>query len=162
MRDDQKYATVVAAFAAALYLALIVAAFGLLSLATDLEVISAEGAGPLVGPSMAGAAVILVFILMLAIGLNTPPERQRVAVGPSFGAGIAAFGLFIGTGALLTSAGDGQPFHVLTFAASMLLSPFSLATGVLAFIVTLLYSWLLASHLGERGRPLWPWERGDD
>ncbi|MBG6056981.1 fatty acid desaturase [Cryobacterium sp. MP_M5] len=162
MRDYQKYATVVAVFAAVLYAALIVAAFGMISLATNLDVISEPDAGPLVGPSMAAVAVLLVFVLMLTLGVATRPDRQRVAVGYSFAAGIAAFGIFIVTGAILYAAGDGQPFHVLTFSAAMLLSPFSLATGILAVVVTLAYSWLLASRVGEHGRPLWPWERRDD
>lgn len=162
MRDYQKYATILAIFAAVLYLALVVAALGLISLATNLDVIIEPDAGPLVGPSMAGAAVVLVFIMMLTLGISTRPERQRVAVGFAFAAGIAAIGIFIAVGALLYAAGDGQPFHVLTFSASMLLSPFTLAVGILAFIVVLVYSWLLAAHVGEHGRPLWPWERRNE
>lgn len=162
MRDYQKYATILAVFAAVLYAALLVAAFGLISLATNLDVISEPDAGPLVGPSMTAAAVLLVFVLMLALGVGTRPDRQRIAVGFAFASGIAAFGIFIATGAFLYAAGDGQPFHVLTFSAAMLLSPFALTTGILAFVVTLTYSWLIASHVGEHGRPLWPWERRDD
>ncbi len=159
MRDFRKYATIVAVFAMVLYLALIVAAFGVISLATNIDVITERNAGPLIGPSMAGASVLLVFIMMLILGVNTPPERQRVAVGYAMATGIAAFGIFVVVGALLFAAGEGQPFHVITFSAGMLLSPFAVATGILAFVVVLAYSWILASHLGEHGRPLWPWER---
>ncbi len=162
MRDHQKYAVTLAVFSAVLYAALLVAAFGLISLATNLEVIGEAGAGPLVGPSMAAAAVILVAVLQLILGVGTPPERQRVALGLAFASGIAAYGIFIATGALLVAAGDGRPFHVLTFTATMLASPFALATGILAVIMTLAFSWLIASRFGEHGRPLWPWEhRGD-
>ena len=162
MREYQRYATIFAVFAAVLYAALIVAAFGLISLATNLDVINEPDAGPLVGPSMATAAVLLLLIMLLTLGLNTPPNKQRIAVGFAFATGIAAYGIFIAAGAALHAAGDGQPFHVLTFGASMLFSPFVLACGVLAFLVALAYSWVLASHQSEHGRPLWPWERRDD
>ena len=162
MRDYQRYATVVAVFSAVLYAALRVAAFGLISLATNLEVIGEPGAGPLVGPAMSAAAVALVFILQLVLGVATPPDRQRIALGLAFASGIAAYGIFIATGGLLVAAGDGRPFHMLTFTASMLASPFAWATGILAVVMTLAYSWLIASRFGEHGRPLWPWEHRDD
>jgi len=159
MRDYQRYATIVAVFATVLYAALVVAAFGLISLATNLDVISDRSAGPLVGPTMTGAAVLLVLIMLITLGVTTPPDKQRVVVGFAVATGIAAYGLFIATGAVLVAAGNGDPFAVLLFSAGMLGSPFALATGVLAFIVALSYSILLASHYGEHGRPLWPWER---
>jgi hypothetical protein len=162
MRDYQKYAMIVAVFAAVLYAAVIVAAFGMISLLTNLEVIGVPDAGPLVGPSMAAAAVVLVFILMLVLGLRTRPNRQRVAVGYALGTGLAAVGAFIIVGAILYPLGSGRPFDAVTFAASALASPFAAATGILGFVVTLLYSVILASRVGEHGRPLWPWERGND
>jgi hypothetical protein len=162
MRDFQKYAAILALFSTVLYLALVVAALGLISLGADLEVIPQKDAGPLVGPSMTGAAVLLVFIMLLILGINTPPERQRVAISFSFLTGVAAYGIFIAVGAVLYAIGSKQAFDVITFSGSMLLSPFAFATGALAFIVTLVYSVILASHMGERGRPLWPWERRNE
>ncbi len=162
MRDYQKYAAVVAVFAAVLYGALVVAAFGMISLATNLDVISQTDAGPLVGPSMAAAAVGLVFVLMLTLGLRDRPNRQRVAVGYSLGTGAAAFAVFIVVGAILYPLTSGQAFDAFTFTETTLARPFAGVTGVLAFVVTLLYSIVLASRVGEHGRPLWPWERRDD
>lgn len=159
MRDYQKYATIVAVFATVLYAALLVAAFGMISLVTNLDVIADRSAGPLVGPTMAGVATVILLIMLLILGVNTPPDKQRVVVGFAVATGIAAYGLFIATGAILVAAGNGDPFAVLLFAGSMLASPFALAVGVLAFVVALTYSILLASHYGEHGRPLWPWER---
>jgi hypothetical protein len=162
MREYQKYATIVAIFATVLYLALLVAAFGLISLGTNQDVIDDPDAGPLVGPSMAGAAVVLVLVMMLILGTQTPPERQRIVIGYSFATGVAAIGVFIATGALLYAAGSGLLFSVLTFSADMLMRPFAWTVGILAFLITLVYSWILASHVGEHGRPLWPWERRDE
>ena len=159
MRDYQKYATIVAVFATVLYAALVVAAFGMISLATNLDVIADRSAGPLVGPTMAGVATVIVFIMLLILGVNTPPDKQRVVVGFAVATGIAAYGLFIATGAILVAAGNGEPFGVILFAGGMLASPFALTVGALAFLIALVYSILLASHYGEHGRPLWPWER---
>jgi Family of unknown function (DUF6121) len=159
MRDYQKYATIVAVFATVLFLAAIVAAFGLISLATDREVISEADLGPLVGPTMTGASVAVACLLMLLVGLRTPPERQRIAPGYALATGVAAFGVFIVVGALLAVVGDGRPFHLITFSAAMLISPFAWVVGALGFVVTLLYTWILALRFTERGRPLWPWER---
>ena len=50
MRDERVYATVVAFFATGLYLALVVAAFGLVSLATDSDVVADPDVGPDGGP----------------------------------------------------------------------------------------------------------------
>ena len=162
MREYQKYATVVAVFAAVLLAALLVASFGMISLLTDTDVISDPDAGPLVGPIMTAAAVVLVFTLMLLLGLRTRPENQRVAVGYSLGTGFAALGIFVLVGAVLYALGAGLPGDSVGFAASVLLGPFAVTTGILSFIVTLLYSLVLASRMPERGRPKWPWEQGDD
>jgi hypothetical protein len=159
MRDYQKYAVTVAVFATVLFVALVVAAFGMISLITNQDVIADPSAGPLVGPTMAAVATGLVFLMLVLLGVNTPPDKQRVVVGFAVATGVAAYGLFIVTGAILVAAGNGEPFGVLVFGASMLASPFALTVGILAFLVALSYSILLASHYGEHGRPLWPWER---
>lgn len=159
MRDYQKYATIVALFATVLYLALVVAALGLISLATNQEVISETDAGPLVGPSMAGAAVILVFVMLLILGVGGPAARERVAVGWAFLTGLGAYLIFILVGAVLYAVGTGEFVQLLIFVAAQLPSPFAWATGILAVIVALVYSWILAARVGEHGRPLWPWER---
>ena len=162
MRDYQKYATVVAVFAAVLLAALLVAAFGMISLLADTDVISDPNAGPLVGPGMTAAAVVLVFTLMLLLGLRTKPENQRVAVGYCLATGFAALGAFVLVGAVLYALGAGVPGDSVGFAASVLLGPFAVATGILSFIITLLYSLVLATRMPERGRPKWPWEQDDD
>ena len=161
MRDYQKYATVVAVFAAVLLAALLVASFGMISLLADTDVISDPDAGPLVGPLMTVAAVVLTFILMLLLGLRTRPENQRIAVGYSLGTGFAALGVFVLVGAVLYSLGAGLPGDSVTFAASVLLGPFAVTTGILSFLITLFCSLVLASRMPERGRPKWPWERDD-
>jgi hypothetical protein len=159
MRDYQKYATIVAVFAAVLYAALLVASFGMISLVTNLEVISDPDAGSLVGLVMSGVAVLVVFLMMLLLGVRTPPERQRIVVGYAIGTGFAALAAFLLTGVLLYGRGEGVLANLLSFPGELLLAPFSWTVGILAFIITVVYSWLLAARFTERGRPLWPWER---
>jgi len=159
MREYQKYATIVAVFAAVLYAALLVASFGMISLVTNLEVISDPDAGSLVGVVMSGITVLVVFLMMLLLGVRTPPERQRIVIGYAIGTGFAALGSFLLTGALLHGRGEGVLANLLSFPGELLLAPFSWTVGILAFIITVVYSWLLAARFTERGRPLWPWER---
>ncbi|HKH07380.1 MAG TPA: DUF6121 family protein, partial [Agromyces sp.] len=64
-------AWVVAAFSAALYLALVVCAYGFVSLLADIEVVASGSAGPLVGPAIVAAAVAAL-LLHLAATLRTP------------------------------------------------------------------------------------------
>jgi uncharacterized membrane protein (DUF485 family) len=159
MRDHQKYASIVAVFATVLFAALLVAAFGMVSLVTDLDVIADRSVGTLVGPTMSAAVVLFVFVMMLVLGVNTPPEKQHVAVGFALATGAGGFVLYILTGAVLVTAGSGDLVGALLFGGTMLGTPFAVTAGALAFVVTLVYSILLASHYGENGRPLWPWER---
>ncbi|MGO4104368.1 DUF6121 family protein [Leifsonia sp. YAF41] len=159
MQDYQKYATIVALFATMLYGALVVAALGLISLATNLEVLPETDAGPLVGPSMVGGAVILVFVMLLILGIGGPAARERVAVGWAFLTGLCALLIYVFIGALLYAIDTGALVDLLIFTYAQLQSPFAWATGILAMIVTLVYSWILAARVGEHGRPLWPWER---
>ncbi|TFD15313.1 hypothetical protein E3T26_07385 [Cryobacterium sp. TMT1-21] len=162
MRDYQKYATIVAVFAAVLYAALVVAAFGMISLLTNRDVIIDPNAGLLVGPSMTAAASLVVFLLMLLLGLRSRPENQRIAVGYALGTGFAAFAAFVLVGTILFALNAGLPADSIAFAGSVLLGPFAATAGIIGFIVTLVYSMVLASRMPERGRPLWPWERRDD
>ncbi|MFC5928115.1 hypothetical protein D6T64_10430 [Cryobacterium melibiosiphilum] len=159
MRDYQKYAVVVSTFAAVLYLSLIVAGFGMISLITDREVIDEPLAGPVLGPVMVGVPVVLVFALMVKLGITTRPERQRVALGYAIGSGFAAAATFIVVGAAGLALEGGDP---MAFAGSLLISPFAASTGVFGAIVVLSYSLILATQQGQRGRPLWPWESRDD
>jgi hypothetical protein len=159
VRDYQKYAITLAVFAAGLFLALVVAGLGIVSLITDRDVIADPQAGPLLGPTVVGTTVLFVFVRMVWIGIRTRPEHQRVLLGYSLMTGVAAVALFVLVGALIYLFGDGDLGAAAAFALGLTLGPFTALTGIFAFALTLLYSWLLAAHVGSHGRPLWPWER---
>ncbi|MGN7797907.1 DUF6121 family protein [Leifsonia sp. 22587] len=163
MRDDRAYATVVAFFAAGLYLALLVAAFGLISLATDTDVIGDPQVGPLVGPTMVIAAAVMLLVFLIVLGTRVPADRQRVSPGVALGVGVACYAVFIAAGGIAGAFGDpGDPLHYFLFALSQLVRWPSITAGVAAFAVTLLYQLVLVGRFRQRGRPRWPWERDED
>jgi hypothetical protein len=162
MRDDRTYATVIAFFAAGLYLALIVAAFGLISLATDTDVVADPSIGPIVGPVMVGAAAVVLLVFLIVLGTRVPVDRQRVSPLVELGVGIACSIVFAAAGGVAGSLGDpGEPLRYILFAFAQLGRWPAITAGVAAFVVTLLYQLVLVGRFRQRGRPRWPWE-GDD
>ena len=162
MQNFPRYAATVAVFATVLYAALVIAAFGLISLYTDRDVIDDPTVGPVVGPVMTGVAVLIVFVTLLGIALGVREENQRISLGVAFLVGFGAYFFFAVAGAILVGAGTGDPFGFISFLARQLLSPFGAAAGVLAFIIAILFMWVLASRVGNKGRPRWPWEKHED
>jgi len=162
MRDFRRYAAVVAGFATVFYLALLVAGFGVLSLLLNRDVISDPNAGPIAGPVMTGVSVAIVLACLLAIALRIPKEKQRVSLQGAFLVGFGAYFFFAVAGGILLGAGRGDAFGFVISLGTQLLSPFAITAGVLAFVVVLLFMIVIASQVGDRGRPRWPWEKRDD
>lgn len=163
MRDDRTYATVIAFFATALYLALIVAAFGLMSLATDTEVVADPAVGPLVGPVMVGAAALMLLIFLIVLGTRVPAERQRVSPAVALGVAFACYLVYAAAGAVAWSLADpGGPLRYVLFALAQLGGWPAITAGIAAFVVTLLYQLVLVGRFRQRGRPRWPWERDEE
>ena len=163
MPEERGYAALVAVFAAGLYLALLVAAFGMISLVTNTEVIADPAVGTLVGPAMTGAAVLTLLAFLLVRGTRVPAERQRVAPVAALGIGVACYAAYAAVGGVAGALGDpAQPLHSLLFAFTQLASVYAIVVGVAAFVVTLLYQLVLVGRFRQRGRPRWPWERDED
>ncbi len=148
---------VIAGFATALYLALVVAAYGFVSLLTDADVISSEEAGRLVGPAIVGAAVLAV-LLHLGRALRHP---ERVLAGTLLAAVwawvaavvVAIVGYAVATGTVLASLIFGLGFGV---------GWFGLLIPVLAAIVAWLALLVAGAQSGGIERPRWPWERDEE
>ncbi|TAM69499.1 MAG: hypothetical protein EPN48_09075 [Microbacteriaceae bacterium] len=162
MRDFRRYAAIVAAFAAMLYGALVVAAFGLISLLLNQDVIADPSAGPLVGPFMTAVAILIVFVVFLTIALRVREDKQRISLAEALLTGFASYFFFGVAGGVLIGAGRGNPFGFIIFLGAQLISPFAIAAGLLAFLVTIVFMLILASRVGNKGRPRWPWERHQD
>ncbi|WP_285115724.1 hypothetical protein [Leifsonia sp. fls2-241-R2A-40a] len=163
MRDERAYATVVAFFAAGLYAALLIAAFGLISLAAETDVVTDPAVGPLVGPTMVIAATLMLLVLLIVLGTRVPGERQKLSPGAALGVGVACYAVFIAAGGIAGAFGDPRdPLHYLLFALAQLLRWPAITAGILAFLVTLLYQLVLVGRFRQRGRPRWPWERDEE
>ena len=113
--------------AAVVYVATIVALWGILSLVLDREVVDYPDAGPLLGPAMATGAVIVTWVTLL---------RTRRSRSPWPGAVIAtALSLL----AMLVVAAVG---YAPVAAAHFALSPFVLGAAALAG-ATVLATWAI-------------------
>ncbi|MFD1714756.1 DUF6121 family protein [Amnibacterium flavum] len=145
----------VAAFTVVAWIATVVAAFGILSLALDLDVVPQAEAGPLLGPVMVVAAAVVLFLLLVrVIGTRQPP-------GVSF-VGLAAgvYITFLIVGAVTFVAVTANPAQLLFFPINFGLSPFVIAAAVLAGVSGPI-ALAVSSRAEKDGRPRWPWEDRD-
>jgi len=162
MREYRKYATIVALFSAALYVALIVAAFGVISLTTNQDVISEPDAGALLGPIMVTVAVAALLWFILTTVTRSPERLVRLPLGPIGLAGLAAYLGYCVSGGVVYALGSGAPFRSVIFIGGQMASPFALAVAVAGWLVALLYFLVLIARPAGSDRPRWPWERDDD
>jgi hypothetical protein len=158
----RRYAATVAVFATGLYLALVIAVFGVISLLAGIEVVADPRAGLLTGPIAAAAATLLVLAGLLAIALRIPEEQQRVGILRALAIGAGAYLAYAFFGALAVLFGRADPLAALFFLGTTLIGPFAVAAGLIAFLIAVFYMLVLASRVAERGRPKWPWEKHDD
>ncbi len=154
-----RYASTIAIFAVVLFLALAIAASGVISLAGDLEVLTEPDAGPLIAPTMFAAATAALYALLVALGRR----RGSLIVGALVTAVVTYF-IFVVTGSILYSVGKGHPLASLLFFGSNAIGPFAVAVGVIAFVVALAFLLLLAYRDGGGAKrtPRWWWENRDD
>ncbi len=157
VEETRRGAWVVAAFAAALYLALIVAAYGFVSLLTDIEVIASPDAGRLVGPAIIAASVAAL-LLYLARALRRPAHLLGTVLLSALwtwlaAVAVAVVGFAVATGTLLESLMFGLGFGV---------GWFGLLIPALAALVASLAVLVARGQAGGLERPRWPWERDDE
>lgn len=152
------YGIALAAFAAFLYLALVVCAFGVLSLLLDQDVVPERDAGPILGPVAVGACVVAVLLSMITLAAR--PSVTRV-LGPSLLAGVVVYLLFLLVGGAIYGLGLQQPAEILGYALDHAGTAFAIATGVLAAAVHVVFLLLLARRDAGGGTPHWGWE-GDE
>ena len=162
MTGFRKYAATVAVFATGLYLALLIAVFGVISLLADIEVIADPRAGELAGPIATAAATAVMIGCLLPIALRIPESRQRIAPLTALGIGVAAYLAWSLFAAFAYLFGRGDPVGALIFFGGLVKGPFAISAGIIAFVVALLFMVVLATRVGDRGRPRWPWEKWDD
>lgn len=130
-------ALLVAVMVTVLYGALLLAIDGVISLIADRDVVVESDAGPLVGPIMAFAALCVVFVSVLS-GLRPSPGRTRIPTVRAVITGLIVYILSPAVGAIVYIFGQQQLLTGVGFFVEYLLSPFVLASTILAIITILL------------------------
>ncbi|MEO7348315.1 MAG: DUF6121 family protein [Terrimesophilobacter sp.] len=130
-------ALLVAVMVAVLYGAILLAADGMISLFGNQDVIGEKDAGPLVGPVMAISALSVVFISVLT-GLRPIAGPRRIPVVRAVFTGLAVYVLSPAVGAMVYLLGQGQLLTGEGFFVRYLLSPFVIASAIIAFVTILL------------------------
>jgi hypothetical protein len=148
--------TVIAAFATVLYLALVVCAFGFVSLLADVDVVSRERTGGLVGPSMVATAVVVVLASLVREARRARGVTDR-PVGWALLVGVGGLVGYVAAGTVLVAVESRSWFDGVVFASTTLASAFPYLAGALAAVVAGLFALAVASSGG--GAPRWPWDR---
>lgn len=155
-RAARDRATAVACFATVLYLALVVCAFGFVSLLADVDVVSVAGTGALVGSAMLAAAVLAVGVALVRDARRRGPRERRPRAWP-FVVGLAAGAAYVLSGAALVALEERSWFGGVLFASATLTSAFPYLVVVLAAVVALADVAVADARPGGAAR--WPWER---
>jgi hypothetical protein len=157
--DPRRTAWIVAAFAAALDLALVVCAFGFVSLLGDVEVIDDPAAGRFVAPAAVGASVVAV-LLTLARTLRRPDRMLPSVVASALWSWLAAVVVAV-VGFALASTGN-TVVAALLFGLGFGIGWFGLLIPAIAALTASFAVLVARGRDAGMERPRWPWERRDE
>jgi hypothetical protein len=152
---DTRNAWVIAGFATALDLAVVVCAYGFVSLLLDVEVVADPRAGVLVGPAAVGASVLAVLVT-LGLRLRKPQHLGSTVVIAAASSWlalvlVAIIGHVLGTtGGVLESVLFGLGFGV---------GWFGLLVPAAAALIASLAVVVARGRVEGMERPRWPWEQ---
>ncbi|MBG6055645.1 hypothetical protein IWX81_002068 [Salinibacterium sp. CAN_S4] len=132
--------TGLAVFATVAYLAALIALWGILSVIVDRDVIDYVDAGPLLGPSMVIAALLVTFASVRTVTIA--PRPARVVVG----AAVLAFVAMLLVGAVGYSITRGDFGWIPAATVHFALAPFVPGAAVLSAVV-------VAASKAVSGRP---------
>lgn len=152
----------VGSFATILYLALVVCAFGFISLLTDTEVIARDDAGVALGPAMAAAAVAVVLAALVVRVPKMDFTHRRSAPAFSVVAGVFAGVAYGVVGAIGYGVSSGSLLAGVPFLGETAIGWYGIAVTVLAALVAWLDTVVVAARFDDRGRPRWFWEDEHD
>jgi hypothetical protein len=131
----------------------VVAANGLVSVGSGLEVVPVRAAGPLAEP-------VGVVVAALAIAVRSARSTARSTLLPLETALLAAVALILVPGAVaLASGGAGTGLVTIGRSAT---SVFTLTDVVLAALAGLVVLLLVRARVAGAGRPRWPWEDDEE
>lgn len=151
-------AWVVASFAAALDLALVVCGFGFVSLLLDLEVVGDPAVGLFVAPAAVGASVVTLFIALGVMLRNVRRMASTVVI-----TAVAAWLAFVVVAAIGHLLGSSTAvFASLRFALVFGTGWFGLLVPACAALTASLAVLVARGRQGGMERPRWPWERDEE
>lgn len=128
-------ALLLAGMTTVLYGALLVASFGIISLVADRDVIPEPDAGPFVGIGYTGPALLVVFLAVLG-GLS-PSATRGVPLARAIVTGLVVFVASPVVAAAVYVVVTAQLGAFLVFTGGHLLSPFTVAAALIAFLIVL-------------------------
>lgn len=117
------------------YLAVVIALWGVLSLALDRDAIEEADAGPILGPSMAAAGFVVA-----SLGLWTL-RRRRTLLGPTLAAAASVYIAMLLVGAIGYAVTRGETVWLLLFPARYATSPFIVGAALLAGL-SIVFLWV--------------------
>lgn len=143
-------------FATALFVALVVAGWGFVSLLTGTDVVADRDVGPIVVPVSVALAAAVVFVALAAPRWST---ASGAGLGPLLGSAavlalVAVAVQLIAVG-LLQFVATGRPTAFLLIVAAQAPTPYTLVVAVAAFVSAVGLGMLAAGPSGAS----WPWEK---
>lgn len=157
--DPRRTAWIVAAFAAALDLALVVCAYGFVSLFTGVEVVVDPDAGLFVAPAAIGASVAAL-LMTLAVTLRRPERIWSSVLFSAVWAWVAFVAVSV-VGYALASEGSTM-LAALLFGLGFGIGWFGLLIPALAAVTASFAVLVARGRDSGMERPKWPWERDED
>jgi hypothetical protein len=152
---DARNAWVIAGFATALDLAVVVCAYGFVSLLLDVEVVADPRAGVLVGPAAVGASVLAVLVT-LGLRLRRPERMAATVLIAAVGSWLALVVVAI-VGHLLGTTGG--VLESVLFGVGLGIGWFGVLVPVVAALVASLAVVVARGRAEGMERPRWPWEQ---
>ncbi|QAY73150.1 hypothetical protein ET445_07105 [Agromyces protaetiae] len=149
---------IVAGFAAALHLALVVAVFGFVSLLSETDVVTDPAVGVLVAPVAVGASTLAVLVV-LGLRLRRP-DRMAATVALSAAGAWLAFAVVATVGHILRTTGN--VLESVLFGLGLGGGWVGLAVAASGAIVAVAAVLVARGRRGGMARPRWPWERDDE
>ncbi len=156
---DRRFRVLVASFSATLYLALLIAALGLIGLITNSEVIAGPSRGPLLGPAMVAAAVSAMLVGCVRASRTARAETRRISVTRAIVVGLVAYLSYVLVGGVAVAIGAGSAVAGVVFVSEIVVTPFSVSVGILATVATIMFEVAIDYRMRHDDRPRWPWER---
>lgn len=142
-------ALLIAGMVSVLYGAILVAVDGIISLASDRDVITEPEAGPLIGPIMAVVAIVVLFFSILD-GLRPTSGRARLMIGRALSTTLLIYLLSPLAGSIGYALGQPQLASAIPFYLRYLLSPFVVASALIAFLPVVFLPWIGRARSGAR------------